>query len=160
LEIHSSSRCTEFAGHDEPEDSYDISYEDTFRRAILLYILYNGEGELRSAQKPDIPDADSLFPGLSYYPIYNRIINIPAYGIFSGKLKCLNRWRLTELEDHQEKLSELTYRQLFSGIHSKLSEKWASDALSSIKGKNHRSDIIHHAQSTLPILLEKARKDV
>ncbi|EMT71841.1 hypothetical protein FOC4_h10016698, partial [Fusarium odoratissimum] len=153
LEGVPSSQSTEPIGNGKPMNEPVLSS----RLAILQYLLYDDKGKPRSAQASNDPATGFRFLRvrnlfhLTFYDLIESKIEQVDQG-FPLIIRCSGYGILKDLEELQKELSEMNYRQLFSGIHSALSAFTTSD-LSLVKSTNHRLAILVYIQSTLPLII-------
>ncbi|KAG6988438.1 hypothetical protein FocnCong_v003544 [Fusarium oxysporum f. sp. conglutinans] len=165
LEGVPSCQSTEPIGNERPVNEPVLSSREiAFRLAILQYLLYDDKGKLRSAWPSASSDHDTCIRlmrvrTLSLLTFYDRIeskIKQVDQG-FPLPFRYFGYGILGYLEELQKELSEMTYSQLFSGIHSALSAFTTSD-LSLVKTTNHRLAILVYIQSTLPLIISDKQK--
>uniref|UniRef100_A0A0D2XP45 Uncharacterized protein n=1 Tax=Fusarium oxysporum (strain Fo5176) TaxID=660025 RepID=A0A0D2XP45_FUSOF len=158
---HQGRTEKEPVGNERPVNEPAFSSRElAFRLALPQYLLYDDKGELRSASS----DHDNCIRlmrvrTLSLLTFYDRIeskIKQADQG-FPLPFRYFSYGILGYIEELQKELLEMTYRQLFSGIHSALSAFTTLD-LSLVKSTNHRLAILVYIQSTLPLITSDKQK--
>ncbi|KAH7202540.1 hypothetical protein V3481_010515 [Fusarium oxysporum f. sp. vasinfectum] len=131
---------------------------DTFRAAILLYIFFDKKGYGRPFGALYVPG--SCRRSSKLVNLYSLLfVNGSPPSKFGDPYQTSNadKWLRHEILQHFKDLethfSNMSYRQLFTGVHSVLLTLSSSD-LRSVPSSNHQFDLIQHIQTTLPILID------
>ncbi|KAI3581956.1 hypothetical protein IWW34DRAFT_729897 [Fusarium oxysporum f. sp. albedinis] len=130
---------------------------DIFKAAILLYIVFDKNGNQRLVDQLDVPE--SCMRSSKLVNLYSLLLMHKVSSKFADLHQILNadEWLLHEILQHFRDLecqfSNMSYRQLFMGVHSVLSTLSLLD-LCCVPSSNHRFDLLQHIQTTLPILID------
>lgn len=144
---------------DVPNDLHD---QWVFRASILLYVAYDDKGDLRPLSlELDLPDGFINTPKLRAWvdSIQSHRRSLTSGLKNSKDLLWAHKARINLLQELKGKISEMGYRQHFSGVHSALShlgDAGVLDILPAVKGKSPRREVLQHIQKVLPRLVNDA----
>ncbi|KAI1034760.1 hypothetical protein LB504_004482, partial [Fusarium proliferatum] len=141
---------------DDASLSEDVA--DTFRAAIMLYIFFDKKGHERPVKPLWVPaSCRRSFKLVNLYSLLVLNGGSPSKSREPHRGPNEEKWfqhqTLQHLKDLETHFSSMSYRQLFTGVHSVLLTLSSYD-LRSVPSSNHRFDLLQHIQITLPILID------